>query len=670
MADNLFQFGSDAKTRSSHEDGRHLSEPRLDPAANMAKFIEQAKRFPALQGIEWEALIWVFDADDPVARKTSKHRDFRNELMFSNRETSTREWARKGMDARAPMVKPFLDFARAIIRTQAQNSSPGITVLRKTMAVLGVLEKVLRDRSAVPDPTTFLLNDFLAAESLLSADYAKRTAYKMTNILENIAETVDRLRLASNRIGYKTGLKRPDDGDELTEEGQTSGSEKMISDEALEALATISANPKGEVETLMIRVLDLLVCGGFRIGEVLSLPVDCLVEENGRLGIRYAPKKLRELEVKWIPTASDALARRAISDLTARCKEARDLAGWMATHPGRIRRLAGLLADSEIDVADAMKLLGLAPDGTSQFIAQHGIDATVEGGRLRARVGEIERALSARFDDAPLVIVKSGREIRLKDALIVIFENELHAHRGTMPFLPRSLTITMLAKALERALIGKTDSSGQRISIRTHSIRHWLNTLASNEGISDIDLALWSGRKNVQQNEAYKHLKLTTRTKLAREMILDGGVSGSVARIANTINDPIEREKYVTNRVQAAHTSPYGACFHPFAASPCTRHLQCLAGANGKGCSELGRTKGNQQERDALLKLKGETEDNLARAKQAMSDGSYNASNWVTAQKNTLSGITTALAVDDLPDLPAGGLARVFPDGAKNHESK
>lgn len=44
-------------------------------------------------------------------------------------------------------------------------------------------------------------------------------------------------------------------------------------------MAEISSSPKDENELIRIRVVDLLVVGGFRIGEVLTLPVNCWVEK-------------------------------------------------------------------------------------------------------------------------------------------------------------------------------------------------------------------------------------------------------------------------------------------------------------------------------------------------------------------------------------------------------
>ena len=103
---------------------------------------------------------------------------------------------------------------------------------------------------------------------------------------------------------------------------------KMPSKRSLEALADISNTPLDDNERIILRMIDLLVIGGFRIGEVLRLPLDCWVEtpaldNNGnvrtdprtgtavmRCGIRYWPEKGGDPYIKWLSDITTPLARR------------------------------------------------------------------------------------------------------------------------------------------------------------------------------------------------------------------------------------------------------------------------------------------------------------------------------------------------------------------------
>ncbi|HTJ77835.1 MAG TPA: hypothetical protein VL357_02470 [Rariglobus sp.] len=692
MAEQIeFSFGGRRALKNTEPDS-------ADREANFEKYVERGKRSLALNGIEWESTSWRFHGDDPVAKKNNAHRSYQNELMFANRATSKKGSSRLKMEARVAMRQPFLDFARANIRLHAESSSPNITILRKRMAVLAILEELLIEDTGEANPTGLSVAHFDRAEKQLLAEFAIGTAYKMSGLLADIGATVDRYRIGTQQVRYATRIKRPNDGDELTPEGQSAGAEKMVSEDALRALAEISCNPDTFQKKLIIRILDLLVCGGFRAGEVLTLPLDCWVEETNdtprvdsssgasvsNCGIRYGAKKNRQLEVKWLPHAAVPLAKRAIADLTELCRPAREMAAWMDVNPGRLFQLHNYAPDTELTMVAAMETLKVRHEGrVSQFVTQNQISVTKRGVNLFALVSDLESALRKRYIHESLFTLTSGKQQFLSESLIVIFENALHAKRGVLEFLPRQLTYSVfsasvcltdgqlndrLKKGVKRfdILAGKVDSAGNPLRVKSHEFRHWLNTLAANEGVSDLDLAQWMGRHDLRQNEAYKHLKASTRTAIAREMVLDGRAEGSIARTARTINDPVERAKYVESRIQAAHVTPYGMCAHNFAAAPCTRHLNCLSGATGRGCGELLRTKGSEDERAELKKLKKETEENLEKAKSAMAEGDYGSSQWIQAHENTLRGITAALAVDNDSENGNSSYVRVFPQSKSN----
>lgn len=698
---DLINSGAEAECENkvvSHQFAQAHRQENIEPdsadsVTNLAKYIERGKKSPALSGIVWESLTWCIDDCDPVSKKNNAHRSFRNELMFSNRATSKKGFSRVGMKDRTPMSQSFLDFARTNIRLHAESSSPNITILRKRMAVLAILEEVLIEDGGTADPTQFGVAHFDRAEDRLLRDFSVRTAYKMSTMLADIGAVLDRHRIGAQPIRYSTRIKRPNDGDELTPEGQTEGAEKMVTDDALSALAEISCKPTTFQQRLIIRIVDLLVCCGFRAGEALTLPVDCWVEEENdgprvdpktgapvsNCGIRYAAKKNRQMEVKWLPHAAVPLAKRAIDELTELCRPAREMAAWLDANPGKLFQFQEYDPDTEISLADAISLLN-AKELASQFVTTNKIPVFQgEYGSLWTRIADLEAALRRRYVRAPLFTLPNGRQQFLSDSLVVIFENSLHATRGALEFVPRGLTHTMLTSAVclsegqvaERfenghsrydILAGKTDQAGNPIRVTTHEFRHWLNTLAANEGVSDLDLAQWMGRHDLRQNEAYKHLKAATRTSLAREMVLDGRAEGSISRTARTINNLVERAKYVESRIQAAHVTPYGICAHNYAAAPCTRHLNCLSGVTGKGCGELLRTKGNQAERTELKKLKRESEENLEKAKAAMVEGDYGSSQWVRSHEDTIRGIDAALAVDSDTDSDTELRLRVFPE--------
>jgi hypothetical protein len=177
----------------------------------------------------------------------------------------------------------------------------------------------------------------------------------------------------------------------------------------------------------------------------------------------------------------------------------------------------------------------------------------------------------------------------------------------------------------------------------THSVRHWLNTIADNGGLSDVDLAKWMGRKDISQNAVYKHGTLVQRTNAAKDLILLGQTHGRVARIAAQV--PVdERKVFLDGTIEAVHNTSLGLCLHNFAASPCPDHHECL-----RGCGDYLRVKGDQDQRKALLELRGKEIAALESHQRALTEGFYGADKWAESSKQHLAGIEAALAIDDTP---------------------
>ena len=187
------------------------------------------------------------------------------------------------------------------------------------------------------------------------------SAYGIGHTLAEIAMFLNTHQLTRVRIHFKNPIACPRTGDGLDPASQAVGLKKMPSAEALEALAAISSHPLDENEQVLLRIIDLLVAGGFRIGEALTLPRDCWVEETAldargqprtqsgtgdpvkRCGLRYWPEKGGDPVVKWLPDCAVPLAKRAVDDLTRLCQKAREAAAVLERIRIGYRSLAGLM---------------------------------------------------------------------------------------------------------------------------------------------------------------------------------------------------------------------------------------------------------------------------------------------------------------------------------------
>ena len=83
-----------------------------------------------------------------------------------------------------------------------------------------------------------------------------------------------------------------------------------------------------------------------------------------------------------------------------------------------------------------------------------------------------------------------------------MFKNQFRSRAATLTFLPELVGVGQVRDALGNrnpgsvfAVRGLTEADGSPLMIKTHAFRHWLNTLLDRGGLSDIELARWSGQK-------------------------------------------------------------------------------------------------------------------------------------------------------------------------------
>jgi hypothetical protein len=124
---------------------------------------------------------------------------------------------------------------------------------------------------------------------------------------------------------------------------------------------------------------------------------------------------------------------------------------------------------------------------------------------------------------------------------------------------------------------------GSPLIVNTHKPRHYLNTLANKAAVPQADIALWSGRKSLQQNSVYDHetaQELLTRIRKAR------GLDAALPAIPIVDQSAFD----VAQIKETAHTTQFGWCAQSLRQNPCQMfgeclnctHLVCIKGAEGK----------------------------------------------------------------------------------------
>jgi hypothetical protein len=651
----------------------------------LLKIIRAAKALNTYPDVAWDSTRWKILQYDRSRR--AHNRDSRD-LVFTRRR-------KRPADPAVPFAAPYDDFAKAIIRTRGSLRGLSSSSQQMMMLALRFLYEPLH-RSRLSDPTSLTRRHFHVALEDARRECAETSAYVIGHTLSEIAVFLNTHQLTRTWIHFKNPMACPRMGDRLDPASQAAGLKKMPSAEALEALAAISSHPLDENEQILLRIVDLLVVGGFRVGEALTLPRDCWVEETAldtrgqritipetgepvrRCGIRYWPEKGGDPIVKWLPDCSVPLAKRAIDDLTRLCQKAREAAAVLEQNPDRVP-LPGGFDPNHLLSMNELKYVLCLPRKTSlwRFLKSslNVLPATRaklgNGGHPAAlyRVRDLETALLKLRGQLEVVHTSDGRTQMLSQSLCVGFQNQFAPRQPTFPFLPELVSNGQIADALgsksdKRSSVfyrhGFTAPDGGRLKITTHAFRHWVNTLADRGGLSDVELARWMGRRDIGQNEAYKHGTVEQRVAWAQDMLKAGQLYGPTASAYQAIQEPVRKEEFLQSFVSVAHFTPYGVCTHDFALTPCLYHLNCLA-----GCAEYLRTQGDQQERQNLIQLRAFTVAELKKTETALAEQSRGASNWVDFNRRTLAGIDAALAIDEQGSLPARATRAVFPNGKK-----
>jgi hypothetical protein len=546
----------------------------------LSDIVAEAKLLLPYPGVVWDDYKWCIGEYS----EKRKHDKRKHNLYFAEIRNNRSENYK-------PAAKGFADFAKSIIVMRAVKrglgfSSQGLMSLAMSYLYVTLLQ------AGISDPTKITYQHFQITVAEISRNCAHKTAYNLGSLLAEVSDFIDDNQLAPFPINFKNPVSQPSHSDGLDEESQAKGMAKMPSEEALKALAKASNSPLNDDERILLRIIDLQVVGGFRAGEVLTIPLNCWVEEiaygeskniyseemsrTKRYGLRYWAEKGGEPIVKWLPDYAVSLARRAVDDLTELCSDARTTASILETNPDRVPLPENYKPDDLLTRLEIMKVFGLKWRSTRHFIDNKlKIKPVRKGNAIKNyyRVGDIEKALLDFRAPLEIVTMPNGKKQKLSESLCVMFLHQFNPQNTTLRFLPQLVGYRQLITALgsaDNALSifsrrGIRMADGSPMKIPTHSFRHWINTLADQGGLSDIELALWMGRRNINQNAAYKHGTVAQRAKWAKQALEDGTLQGEIVNIYDSINDPIEKEQFVETFMGVIHFTPYGVCTHDFA---------------------------------------------------------------------------------------------------------
>ena len=290
------------------------------PADGLTDFVSKMRSAQPFGAVDWDNECW--DLTGCLTRAGKRlHIRTRDALWFVEHRKSRSETPRA-------FSAPFSDFAKAVVAARHIRGSQTISAHRVSVRAARYLYAAMAT-DGTADPRRLEHRHLVIAENSARSREKVSSAYRVGQRLEEIAAFVDQWGIAHVRLHYTSSIPKSEAAPIAT---------KMPSTATLEALADISASGAiydSEASLICMRVVDILVATGFRIGEVLTLPARPIMRKGSDIGLRYWPEKGGKSRVKSVSSVHCELVERAVCDLTNACREARNAALWHERNPGK-----------------------------------------------------------------------------------------------------------------------------------------------------------------------------------------------------------------------------------------------------------------------------------------------------------------------------------------------
>jgi len=541
----------------------------------------------------------------------------------------------------SPMPSSFADVAKAwVVHTNVapKSMSRYANATRYLWTVIHARLAKTSDGRSVPftlvDWARVDEDDFIACESGAGAAGAKSESHSIANVAHQLKHFARWLH--DNEIcpalEYTPGVRKRNPSQKSTAEGKRARLDRMPTKTAIEGLGKIywgicAQEQRGEAldlrDRVYIRAVGLLVIGGFRVSEVVSLPFDCLQsEEHGgreRVFLRYWNRKTRRRRAqwgrRWLSPAGVELAKRLVDEIKELTAEARLAALRLEQDPSSLP----LQLNERVTVAEWAAVRGLTRDGhLAVLIADARRPPEQRRYPFYTPVGKGKKLSFARADVLRSLMEERGSLIAynpgggqkpqtLSESLFILRRGASWGDsRGDSPLLVDFLSLA----AFTRWLCGGTNSGRRRLTtpsvfgrftdaeghairephggnvkIRPHMARHWLNTVANKAGMTAFQITLWMGRQDWRQTLFYLH-DHADLADLLRNGIVEGTITGPAADTYSAMDEE-DREAFLEG-IEHAHKLTGGFCVAT--ACECNRAKVC------EDCPKALRTLGMESE--------------------------------------------------------------------------
>lgn len=709
--DNLDQPG-DAEPTPLTSVTTLIPKDHAQAAANLAEYIRSAKEDLTVLGsdLDWSAWKWS------GVGSFIKH-----------------DWIKSSKRKNAPhsqwLDPAFIEFAKAYIRERhAQNPRESTSFHGHRLPPLRMLETALLELHSTADPVNINLPILDRAAALICVHFTGQNVYQSGQHLQTIAAILGKRQLTLEAVGSWVSpiLQKKKLGLAVGSAGEAHRASKLPDQDSLKALAEIFNHDLNPLDPLHQRdiyttsVTALLLSAPSRGGEETHhLPVDLVFKATDRfnkeqVGLRWEAGKGFGSYIKWIWDGMAPAAQIALDRLKSMTEEARNLARWMED-PNTAHCFYRHVDCPDVDESEPLtaeqvcQALGLSTLYPHQSLTGAGLKSSKHKYNLNDLwMQHVLPQLQINHPHFPYINAREAAKgkkggLKFSEALFCMRFRQLHPTNGTspvklwMPSLPRYLQDVGISDATRTSIFdrhGYHDTDGEPLKLRSHSMRHLLNTEAQRGKMTNEQIAWWSGRANQAQNQVYNHMTEQERVDRAKEVLTDktgdfsivpfrpngteltnatdpassSGSSGITThgywRI-NTGNKPASCQDLDMQPQLAGINTLYGRCEHDYVLSPCEGFAQCL------DCSDHTCIKGSgSDEQEKLVRIKelmSLVAHEIDQAKAKMDDGDWGAQDWYTAQSKWHDKLQQLVDILQSNQIPDGAVVKLAGSNSQTH---
>lgn len=585
-------------------------------------------------------------------------------IRFTKLSSENRRKNQKILDA------DFLDFAKSYMTHEIMFRKRKII---HCLLALRAIEFILIKKYSCCDISKINIPVFDESLSLLEERYSLVYCYDIAAQIANLALFISKNKLThfSNIHSWKNPLKIKHE-DFICNKAKHKG--KLPDEVALNAFAEIFSQPlTNRRDIFTTSVIVLLMSAPSRISETLALPMDCLMAETTKKGevkhgLRFWAGKGYCAEIKWIPSVMVPILEVAIERILSITKEARAFAKLLELdfkgfhHSlGRLRKLpADRMLTSE-QVVEILTNQRKPRKDCTGMLKRLSLIHTDGAYCLKSLWDELRSRLPPNFP-----WYDKAKNIKYSNLLFLIFKDSFHPKKTDniiQLYIPKKgFFIQDISPERENVNIferyGYKNSDGSAIHFNTHQIRHLLNTIAQRNGLSQYEIAKWSGRVNVSQNRVYNHVEeeeILEKYESLKALAKSNGTSSKIS------NPSLENSEHKAGAAllypQTLHITEFGYCTHDFVVSQCEKFRDCV------NCSDQVCIKGHTENLTRLKEKLSHVKGLIYKVAGENSSGSHGdideKDQWLTFQVQTKERLTELIHILEDTDIPNGSFVRL-----------